>query len=51
VGHGDILSRDDGIRILAAMQMLTRQLLLLFGFVEIMRGRSRGEPDPDGSGS
>ena len=49
VGYGDILPHDDGIRILAAIQMLTGQLLLLFGFAEIMRSRSRGEPDPDGS--
>ena len=43
VGYGDILPRDDGIRILAAIQMLTGQLLLLFGFAEIMRSRSRSE--------
>jgi hypothetical protein len=43
VGYGDILPRDDGIRILAAIQMLTGQLLLLFGFAEIMRSRARSE--------
>lgn len=43
VGYGDILPRDDGIRVLAAMQMLTGQLLLLFGFAEIMRSRMRSE--------
>jgi hypothetical protein len=43
VGYGDILPRDDGIRLLAATQMLTGQLLLLFGFAEIMRSRFRGE--------
>ena len=41
VGYGDILPVDDGIRILAAIQMLTGQLLLLFGFSEIMRSRAR----------
>lgn len=41
VGYGDILPVDDGIRILAAIQMLIGQLLLLFGFSEIMRSRSR----------
>ncbi len=44
VGYGDILPRDDGIRLLAAAQMLTGQLLLLFGFAEIMRSRARTEP-------
>jgi len=39
VGYGDIIPRDDGIRLLAAVQMMTGQLLLLFGFAEIMRGR------------
>ena len=42
VGYGDILPVDDGIRILAAIQMLIGQLLLLFGFSEIMRSKSRG---------
>ncbi len=42
VGYGDILPIDDGIRILAAIQMLIGQLLLLFGFSEIMRSKSRG---------
>ena len=41
VGYGDILPIDDGIRILAAIQMLMGQLLLLFGFSEIMRSRGR----------
>lgn len=43
VGYGDILPHDDGIRVLAAIQMLTGQLLLLFGFAEIMRSRGRSE--------
>ncbi|MBX9699786.1 MAG: potassium channel family protein [Acetobacteraceae bacterium] len=38
VGYGDINPRDDGIRLLASIQMLLGQLLLLFGFIEIMRG-------------
>ena len=41
VGYGDILPIDDGIRILAAIEMLFGQLLLLFGFSEIMRSRVR----------
>jgi hypothetical protein len=44
VGYGDINPIDDGIRLLAAIQMLLAQLLLLFGFVEIMRGVQSG-PD------
>ncbi|MBY0339112.1 MAG: potassium channel family protein [Acetobacteraceae bacterium] len=40
VGYGDILPQDDGIRLLAAIQMVSGQLLLLFGFAEIMRGRT-----------
>ncbi len=39
VGYGDIQPHDDGIRLLAAIQMVLGQLLLLFGFAEIMRGR------------
>jgi hypothetical protein len=37
VGYGDLNPVDDGIRLIAAIQMLLAQLLLLFGFVEIMR--------------
>jgi hypothetical protein len=37
VGYGDIQPLDDGIRLLAAIQMVLGQLLLLFGFAEIMR--------------
>jgi hypothetical protein len=40
VGYGDIQPADDGIRLLAAIQMILGQLLLLFGFAEIMRGHS-----------
>jgi hypothetical protein len=45
VGYGDILPMDDGIRVLASMEMLLSQLLLLFGFVEIMRGSRAGAQD------
>lgn len=38
VGYGDINPTDDGIRLLCSLQMLLAQLLLLFGFIEIMRG-------------
>jgi hypothetical protein len=44
VGYGDIQPFDDGIRLLAAIQMILGQLLLLFGFAEIMRGRARDMP-------
>jgi hypothetical protein len=46
VGYGDIMPRDDGVRLLASIQMLLAQLLLLFGFVEIMRGSAAGLADP-----
>jgi hypothetical protein len=39
VGYGDILPHDDGVRLLATIQMLLGQLLLLFGFAEIVRDR------------
>ena len=39
VGYGDIRPSDDGIRVLASIQVLAGQLLLLFGFAEIMRAR------------
>lgn len=42
VGYGDINPNDVGIRVLASIQMLLAQLLLLFGFVEIMRGVQGG---------
>lgn len=44
VGYGDIQPHDDGIRLLAAIQMVLGQLLLLFGFAEIMRGRATDKP-------
>ncbi|HEV7267080.1 MAG TPA: potassium channel family protein [Falsiroseomonas sp.] len=39
VGYGDIHPHDNGIRVLASLQVVTGQLLLLFGFAEIMRAR------------
>lgn len=42
VGYGDIQPMDDGIRLLAAVQMILGQLLLLFGFAEIMRSHGGG---------
>lgn len=42
VGYGDIQPTDDGIRLLAAIQMILGQLLLLFGFAEIMRSHGGG---------
>ena len=44
VGYGDILPADDGVRLLAAVQAVMGQLLLLFGFYEIMRGSQAGTP-------
>jgi hypothetical protein len=42
VGYGDIQPSDDGIRVLANLEVVAGQLLLLFGFAEIMRaGRGR----------
>jgi len=47
VGYGDIRPHDDGIRVLASMQVVAGQLLLLFGFAEIMRSRRvRGASEP-----
>lgn len=47
VGYGDIQPHDDGIRLLAAIRMVLGQLLLLFGFAEIMRSRhGRGGDNP-----
>ena len=39
VGYGDIWPEDDGVRLLAAVEVLSGQLLLLFGFYEITRSR------------
>nr|WP_255574808.1 ion channel [Caldovatus aquaticus] len=49
VGYGDIRPVGDGVRVLASLQVLLGQLLLLFGFAEIMRGsRTRWREDGDG---
>ena len=40
----------DGIRLLATVQALMGQLLLLFGFYEIMRGSQVGAPEVEPSG-
>jgi len=47
VGYGDIQPTDDGIRLLATVQALLGQLLLLFGFYEIMRGSQAGMPESE----
>lgn len=47
VGYGDIQPIDDGIRLLATVQALSGQLLLLFGFYEIMRGSHAGMPESE----
>lgn len=47
VGYGDIQPADDGIRLLATLQALAGQLLLLFGFYEIMRGSRAGMPESE----
>lgn len=39
VGYGDIWPVDDGARLLAAVEVLAGQILLLFGFYEITRSR------------
>jgi hypothetical protein len=39
VGYGDVTPHDDGIRLLASIQVVAGQVLLLFGFAEIMRTR------------
>lgn len=45
VGYGDIQPHDDGIRVLASLEVVAGQLLLLFGVAEIMRARRRGRED------
>ncbi len=39
VGHGDIRRHDDGIRVLASIQVVTGQSLLLLGSAGVMRSR------------
>jgi hypothetical protein len=53
VGYGDIQPRDDGIRVLASLEVVAGQLLLLFGVAEILRarrGRTEREPRLDREG-
>ncbi|MFN6953342.1 MAG: ion channel [Acetobacteraceae bacterium] len=40
VGYGDIQPADDGIRVLASLQVMAGLLLLLFGVAELLRGRN-----------
>lgn len=40
VGYGDLTPQDDGIRLMASAQVILGQVLLLFGFAEIMRTRN-----------
>jgi hypothetical protein len=47
VGYGDIKPLDDGVRVLASLEVVAGQLLLLFGFAEIMRARRGRGVDPD----
>lgn len=47
VGYGDIQPADDGIRVLASLQVAAGQLLLLFGFAEIMRARRNRAAEHD----
>ena len=42
VGYGDIQPADDGIRVLASIQVMAGLLLLLFGVAELVRGRNGG---------
>jgi hypothetical protein len=39
VGYGDIRPQDDGVRVLASLEVVAGQLLLLFGVAEILRSR------------
>lgn len=46
VGYGDIWPVDDGARLLAAVEVLAGQILLLFGFYEITRLRLSSADEP-----
>ena len=50
VGYGDLTPHDDGVRLLASAQVVLGQLLLLFGFAEIMRTRRVAASHEPGSG-
>ncbi|MGG5817435.1 potassium channel family protein [Falsiroseomonas sp. HW251] len=45
VGYGDIQPHDDGIRVLSSLEVVAGQLMLLFGFAEIMRARRGGHEE------
>ncbi|WP_137178710.1 potassium channel family protein [Roseomonas sp. AR75] len=45
VGYGDIQPRDDGVRVLASLEVVAGQLLLLFGVAEILRARRTRRED------
>ena len=56
VGYGDIRPSDDGARVLASLQVVAGQILLLFGVAELLRGRQAPRPrldhhGPDGHAS
>ncbi|MBI0537348.1 two pore domain potassium channel family protein [Roseomonas sp. KE2513] len=51
VGYGDIWPVDDGARLLAAVEVLAGQILLLFGFYEITRSRLSSGDGPGEGGS
>jgi voltage-gated potassium channel Kch len=44
VGYGDIRPQDEGVRVLASIQVVAGQLLLLFGVAEILRSRRARGP-------
>jgi len=48
VGYGDLTPQDDGVRLIAGAQVLLGQVLLLFGFAEIMRSRRVQDHRPPG---
>lgn len=50
VGYGDLTPQDDGVRLMASLQVILGQVLLLFGFAEIMRTRHASEHGEDGDG-
>ncbi len=51
VGYGDLTPQDDGVRLMASLQVILGQVLLLFGFAEIMRTRQASEHGEDAEGA
>ncbi|MFT8245931.1 potassium channel family protein [Roseomonas sp. BN140053] len=49
VGYGDIRPADDGARLLSAVEVVAGQILLLFGFYEIMNSRRVNRALKDGA--